>query len=221
MKSPAFQFYPADFLVGVMGLSDEEAGAYIKMLSVQWLKGPLPECSKEIKKLVGLGKKPSDFLLEKFPVGDCGKRKNERLEKEREKQVTFRESRAENAKKRWDKESTGNARASRSICKNDALRLQSSSSELKKVADAPELPFESERFKQSWGEWTSYRTQSKKKLSPISIKKQFNQFIQWGEVKSIQSINQSISHGWQGLFEPKRDTNSISQQEFKSSDVGI
>ena len=51
-KSPAFQFYAADFMIGIMGMTDEEVGIYIKMLSTQWLHGSLPNCKKTIKKMI-------------------------------------------------------------------------------------------------------------------------------------------------------------------------
>ena len=132
-KAPAFQFYAADFLVGVMGMSDEEIGAYIKMLAIQWERGSLPENPISIKKLINSRKVPSDFLLEKFPLCGDGTRKNLRLEKEREKQQTFRQSRASNASRGWEKKRTSNARASSvhngSTCINDALQSSSSSSD--------------------------------------------------------------------------------------------
>jgi uncharacterized protein YdaU (DUF1376 family) len=134
MKAPAFQFYAADFLVGVMGMSDEEIGIYIKMLAFQWERGSLPNDRKMIKKLINSRKVPSEMVLNKFAISDDGFLKNQRLEKEREKQATFRESRANNAKKRWDKDKTDDALASTvhdgSISKTDALQSSSSSSEL-------------------------------------------------------------------------------------------
>lgn len=129
-KSPAFQFYAADFLVGVMGMSDEEIGVYIKMLAMQWERGGLPNCPKSIRFLINSRKNPSENVMKKFEKCDDGMIRNERLEKERKKQVTFRESRAKNAKARWDKQCTSNARASGSICINDALQSSSSSSDI-------------------------------------------------------------------------------------------
>lgn len=38
-NAPAFQFYPSDFLGGVMLLSDEAVGIYIKLMSALWIKG--------------------------------------------------------------------------------------------------------------------------------------------------------------------------------------
>lgn len=129
-RSPAFQFYAADFLVGVMGMSDEEIGVYIKMLAMQWERGALPNCPKSIRFLINSRKNPSENVMKKFEVSDDGMLRNERLEKERKKQESFRESRVENAKKRWDKTCTSNARASGSICITDALHSSSSSSDL-------------------------------------------------------------------------------------------
>jgi hypothetical protein len=37
---------------------------------------------------------------------------------------------------------------------------------------------------------------------------QWKQFAGWGEQKSIDSINQSITNGWMGLFEPKNSPNN-------------
>lgn len=127
-KSPAFQFYAGDFLVGTMGMADDEVGIYIKMLAFQWERGSLPNCPKTIRKMINSKRIPNENVLEKFQVCDDGTLKNGRLEAEREKQQSFRESRIANANKRWEKECTSNARASRSTCKNDALQSSSSSS---------------------------------------------------------------------------------------------
>ena len=43
-KSPAFQFYPADFLSDskVILMSNEEVGCYIKLICHGWLEGSIP-----------------------------------------------------------------------------------------------------------------------------------------------------------------------------------
>lgn len=129
MKNPpAFQFYPADFLVGIMGMSDGEVGIYIKMLSYQWLHGDLPNCGKTIKKLINSDKKPSEKVMEKFQKIDEKTIRNLRLEEVREKQKSFAESRKNNANNRWKKDASASAVHDSSICKNDALHSSSSSS---------------------------------------------------------------------------------------------
>lgn len=94
MKAPAFQFYAADFLIGVMGMSDEEVGIYMRMLCFQWIKGGLPACPKEIKRLIGSKKPPSSDVMEKFSLVIDGKVHNERMESERQKQADFRGAKA-------------------------------------------------------------------------------------------------------------------------------
>lgn len=138
--APAFQFYAADFLVGTMGMSDEDVGVYIKMLAFQWDRGGLPNCPKSIKTTINSKRNPSEIVLKKFSVCEDGLIRNERLEQEREKQISFRESRSDNAKKRWEKPTTSNARASASTCKTDALQSSSSpsSSTLPSVASKQE-----------------------------------------------------------------------------------
>jgi uncharacterized protein YdaU (DUF1376 family) len=131
-KPPAFQFYAADFMIGIMGMTDDEIGVYIKMLCTQWLHGSLPNCKKTIKKMINSRKVPSEMVLRKFVICDDGFLRNERMETVREKQKSFADTRKNNANKRWDKEKNENALAmhvhDRSICKNDALHSSSSTS---------------------------------------------------------------------------------------------
>lgn len=97
MSAPAFQFYAQDFLTGVMYLTNEEIGIYIKMLAKQWTDGKIPK--KRLGFLVGINWEDlSEELQEKF--ADCGDYIiNERLEMEREKQFSYRKKQSENGKK--------------------------------------------------------------------------------------------------------------------------
>jgi len=56
-------------------------------------------------------------------------------------------------------------------------------------------------FIQTWNEWTEYRKEKRKTLTPKSIKLQFK-FLQ-KQTDPIATINQSIQNGWEGLFEVK------------------
>lgn len=133
MKNPpAFQFYAADFLIGVMGMTDEEIGIYMRMLCTQWIHGSLPNCPKTIKKLVNSSKKPSEIVLKKFEICDDGMLRNARMEIVREKQQKFAESRQNNANERWKKDASADASAlqvhSTRTCKTDALQSSSPTS---------------------------------------------------------------------------------------------
>lgn len=133
-KPPAFQFYAADFMIGIMGMSDEEVGIYIKMLSTQWLHGSLPNCQKTIKKMINSRKFPSEIVMRKFAICEDGFLRNERMETVREKQKSFADTRKENANKRWEKDKNDNALAmhvhNQKPCITHALHTSSSSTKV-------------------------------------------------------------------------------------------
>lgn len=93
-KSPAFQFYVGDFLVGVMGMPNDDVGVYIKLLCLQWANDSLPADAKELATLAGARKPVSIAVLAKLPVADDGRRRNVRLERERAKQESYRDGKA-------------------------------------------------------------------------------------------------------------------------------
>jgi hypothetical protein len=66
------------------------------------------------------------------------------------------------------------------------------------------LPFESEAFSKAWMSWIDYRKEIKKPIKESTMKAQWKEFQKWGEQKAIIAIEQSITHGWQGIFEPAR-----------------
>ena len=72
------------------------------------------------------------------------------------------------------------------------------------LAEGSSLPFGSKAFSDAWFSWLDYRKEIKKALKPSTIESQFKQFILWGEQKSVDSIKNSITNGWTGLFEPRQ-----------------
>ena len=89
-KDPAFLFYPADFLVGTMDMSDEEVGIYIRLLCRQHQKGNINP-----KVMDGL----SEEILSKFRKDNQGNYYNKRLKTEMDKRQKFVESRRANGSK--------------------------------------------------------------------------------------------------------------------------
>jgi uncharacterized protein YdaU (DUF1376 family) len=96
-KPPAFQFYVDDFLGGTMHFTDAEAGLYIRLLCVQWSRGGLPDDADELA-TYGKGGTSIIRVLAKFPKCEDGLLRNGRLEEERAKQESYRESRSINGK---------------------------------------------------------------------------------------------------------------------------
>ena len=94
-KDPAFLFYYQDFIVGTELLSNEEVGAYIRILAHLADKGKL---SKEDMQSICRGCAFSKRLQDKFLIDNKGYFFNERLSLEVEKRKNYAESRRKNAK---------------------------------------------------------------------------------------------------------------------------
>lgn len=105
-KAPAFQFYADDFLAGTITMTNEERGAYIALLCLQWSKGSLTENDFQ-RVCIGMPPHSQRICQDKFEIDADGNYRNKRLEAEREKQDQYRKKQTDNAKKRW----LGNATA--------------------------------------------------------------------------------------------------------------
>ena len=65
-NTPAFQFYPSDFLGGVALLDDEQTGVYIRLLCHLWIQGNLlPFCFSSLSRATGV---PVEVLKKVWPV---------------------------------------------------------------------------------------------------------------------------------------------------------
>lgn len=91
--------YVRDFLTSTLGWSAEEKGHYLTLLMIQWDRDGLPAGLQELERLSpGVGN-VWPMLEGKFPVGDDGQRRNERLEAHRGKAIELKEKRVEAARK--------------------------------------------------------------------------------------------------------------------------
>ena len=127
---PAFQFYARDFLASTSDMGAEEVGAYIRLLCYQWDKGAIPDDIPRIERIAGMATPsvrqwqtdgtaiavpmadhPLRYVIERFPVGSDGMRRNLRLERTRAEQEAFRAKKATSGKlgaeARW--QTDGNA----------------------------------------------------------------------------------------------------------------
>lgn len=102
-RSPAFQFYPDEFIGGTVHMSAKEVGGYMRLLCYQWGNGRIPSDLNKAAKVAGC--KMNSTILEKFPDGI-----NKRLEKEREKQLIWREKSREGGLKSAEMRSKGGSR---------------------------------------------------------------------------------------------------------------
>lgn len=68
--------------------------------------------------------------------------------------------------------------------------------------------FESDSFKDKYGEWIVAKKESKRKLTPLTISKQMKFLSKFSEHVAIKILEKSIMNGWQGLFEPTAKENT-------------
>lgn len=126
-KSPAFQFYAADFLAdeNVVAMSLEERGAYITLICFCWREGSIPSDVNRLARLCGVdGSAMAQLWPSLCPAfsqseTEPSRMVHPRLEKERLKQLDRKVERSESGKrgaeKRWTAqqaiENKGNAQS--------------------------------------------------------------------------------------------------------------
>lgn len=97
-KSPAFRFYPGDFMASpdVQSMDLNEVGAYTLLLCIAWQQdqhGYLPDDENKLRRWARMSPEQwsisREMLLGKFPVIEPGLRGNLRMIREAEKQAEF------------------------------------------------------------------------------------------------------------------------------------
>ncbi len=145
-RSPAFQFYPKDFLTSpkVRKMPMAERGAYITLLALCWLDGGLTTDLDSLAYDLHLTRAQFDKMWG-HQLGHCfyeknGRFLNERLEVERKSQAEYRRRQTDNANKRWDKRGNATALPERHTS-GSALRSSSASSSASVLEkEAPPAP---------------------------------------------------------------------------------
>jgi len=129
--------YVRDFLTSTLGWSAEEKGHYLTLLMIQWDRDGLPAGLPDLERLSpGVGV-VWPMLEAKFPVGDDGQRRNQRLEAHRGKAIELKEKRVEAAKKAAAAKA---ANAEQPLSKRRASAEQSLSKRERSVIHPPPPP---------------------------------------------------------------------------------
>lgn len=165
-QSPAFQFYPKDFLmddkVAVMNL--EQIGTYVLLLCYCWNNNGLPNDEEELKEMC---KNPKNWSRIWAKVSKCfyenkGKLHNKRLSIEKKKQENWKKMKTDAGKKgaeiRWGKskgnnkiDSTPNAEPLASDSPPSSSSIPSSSSSSSKKEEKKDMSEKS--FEILWKDW--------------------------------------------------------------------
>lgn len=213
-KSPAFQFYAAEWLAdeNVRLMTLEETGAYIDALAICWREGSVPACPEMLARLIGKGCSTdvATVVQRLFNVRCTDERfsverlKHKRLEIEREKQRVRSEQAAKAGKKSADVKREGKEkpkRGDKSNVRSTPVQRTYNPSSSSSDEDVPPV-LRTEEFLKSWKEWQAHRREIKEPLTETQTKKQLRQFEQWGASRAIAAINNTILKGWTGLREP-------------------
>lgn len=98
-KPPAFQFYAADFILDTAGMTAEQVGSYMRLLCFAWVNTGIPTEKAQQAQIAGVS--PKRFSSHVWPAisrcwesGDSGNLVNPRMEKERQRQIAWREKSA-------------------------------------------------------------------------------------------------------------------------------
>jgi len=113
-KSPAFQFYPKDFLSDEkqIQMSLPAVGMYIRLLCHCWIEGSLPTEERALARLAGATlrqwRRSATALNGCFQVKD-GRLFHPRLERERDRQLHFKINQRTRSGRRWSENPKENA----------------------------------------------------------------------------------------------------------------
>ena len=199
---PAFQFYPQDFLTGVMYLTMEERGMYITLLSIQWSKNKIPK--KRLGFILGIEwEEVPELVKEKF-VDEGDYLINERLFKISEERRIFVEKQVLNGRKGGRPTKQLKPKKSSSMKMKMKMKVENENKDIV-------YPYQNDEFIEIWKQFKIYKetefnfkfksTQSEQ----AALSKLPNEMDNVDH--AIQSIKNSMANGWKGIFPDKQNNN--------------
>ena len=211
-----YSFHVGDFSAHTSHLYPMEELAYRRMLDQYYLsESPLPADPEKVARLIGMRDQSamvSEILSEYFVKSDDGwtnKRADEEIAKYKAKA-----SRATAANlSRWANATEKKSDIRTKSVPNQEPRTNKPIIKKEKVAEAPVVfptELDTDEFKRNWEQYLNYRKERKlATLKASSIATKLQEMAGWGHQAAIRSIGNSISNGWQGLFEPNNPAVSV------------
>jgi uncharacterized protein YdaU (DUF1376 family) len=203
---PAFQFYPQDFLTGVMYLTMEERGIYITLLSIQWSKNKIPK--KRLGLILGTEwENIPELVKEKF-IDEGDYLINERLFKISEERRIFVEKQVLNGRKggRPTKQlkPKENPKQSSSLKMKMKMKVENENKDIV-------YPYQNDEFIEIWKQFKLYKsTEFNFQFKSIQSEQAALSKLpsEMDNVDhAIQSIKNTMANGWKGIFPDKQNNN--------------
>tara|TARA_R110002020_G_scaffold204521_8_gene408633 strand:+ start:327 stop:1091 length:765 start_codon:yes stop_codon:yes gene_type:complete len=191
--APSFQWYPKDFLSDpdVMQMNFAQKGAYIVLISYQWLNDGLPKNTSYIRNLLGgtpKWKQLWDGVKHKFVEID-GKLYNKRLYKERQKQIEHRKTASEAGKKGAEKRWQSHSHPIDSPMAKNGSSSSTSSSTSTAIENPPLTPLKND------GDFLAFDIKKIEKIYPILVsKKEAERWERTGRLMNQPTINAISSY---------------------------
>ena len=239
---PAFPYYPRypqRFALSTATWTDEEVGAYCRLLDYQWDHGSIPADAARRNRIAESLERTWPTLADKFEAGEDGELRNGFLESLREKVETISQKRRDAANARWNSTPSGDANAYANAYANGmhpksqilnpkSKDLNPSQPKKKRAAPAAALDVEiplqlqSPDFIAKWGEWIEWRKdEHKKRVTPRAAKLQLTKLAKFPVAAAIASIEESIGNDWTGLFPEKLNGNGKRPTPGYDPDAGM
>lgn len=239
-KSPAFQFYPKDWLtdIHIKMMSNAESGLYFTILCHDWLENGLTE--QELNDLIERGINGGSRLVrERFnehPERE-GYFTNPRLQKERERQAEWRKKSAKagkaSAKARKaqglasqpaanQSSTNGQPKGNSSSPTSSSSSSTSSNNNKKRTLSSADFVFPEKlnriECKSAVDGWIKHRTELKKPITKSAIEQLLKKYAERPS-DLVRDIKHSVMNGWQGLFAPKVDPPKVYNNQNGSQHI--
>ncbi len=224
---PYIQLYVADYLADTMHLTTEEHGAYLLLIMNYWQTGK-PLQSERIPNVIRLTKSRFNeiekTLSEFFTIIEPGLWVHERIEMDLAFVRSKSEKASDSAKKRWNKNPGKQVFLNQSPTNTKVMQTQSHTntdpnSEINTDPNSKkslEIVLDSSIDPEVWKQWIEYRHERKLICNPMTMQAQIKllEKIAANGFSPNETILSSITNGWQGLFEPKKQNIKIKGNSF-------
>lgn len=203
---PAFQFYPQDFITGVMYLTMEERGIYITLLCIQWSKNKIPK--KRLGLIIGMEWESVPELVQDKFTDEGDYLINQRLFKISEERRIFVEKQVLNGRKggRPTKQlkPNQNPKESSSLKMKMKMKVENENKDIV-------YPYQNDEFIEIWKQFKIYKStefnfQYKAIQTEQSALKNLEGISNNSE-DAIKILETSMANGWKGFFPVKLNNN--------------
>lgn len=231
---PYIQLYAADYLADTMHLTTEEHGAYLLLIMNYWQTGK-PLQSERIPNVVRLNKSRFNeiekTLSDFFTITEDGLWVHERIERDLAFVRSKSDKASESAKKRWSKTSRKRVGTDEPIDHTNAMQTYSdtntdSNTETEIYSNSKkslEIILDNSIDPEVWDQWLRYRQERNLNCNPMTMQAQAKLLakIATNGFNPNEIIQSSITNGWQGLFEPKKQSTVRTQEKSFINNIHI